>query len=364
MKIAFFHELPYGGARRAVLEFGNELKKKHNVDLYYLDVKREKKAEKIFSKSKFYKFTPKDWKGNDWKMKMYKDTLELFRLYKIHKEIAQVIDEGGYDFAFVHGSKFTQAPFILKFLKTKSVYYCQEPLRMVYEDLFDIPEDLSFGKKIYERINRNNRRIIDKYNAKKANLLLANSKFTQRNIKKYLGFESKVSYMGIDPKIFYPEKIKKEFDILFVGSRDNVDGYSLLIDALRFMKNKSKVRWLLSEDEWIDDDSVMRKLYSSSKILTCLAYKEPFGLLPIEAQACGTVVVAVNEGGYLDTVNPDSGVLVKRNSREIAKALDKLLANKERMKKLSKKSSEEVNKNWTWEIASKRLIENINSEIN
>lgn len=359
MKIAFFHELPFGGARRAVLEFGKELNKKHQVDLFYIDDFKEEKADEIFNKSKFYKFKSKKWNGNDWKLKLYKDSVELVRLYGKHKEIAKNIDDKNYDFVFVHGSKYTQAPFILRFLKTKSVYYCQEPLRMVYEDLFEIPKNLNIGKKIYERINRNNRRIIDLNNAKKANKILANSKFTKKNIKKYLGLESVVSYMGIDPRNFYPEKTKKTFDILFVGSRDDVDGYGILVNALEQMKIKPRVRWLLSEDEWIDDDSMMRKIYSSSKILTCLAYKEPFGLLPIEAQACGTVVVAVKEGGYLDTVNEESGVLIKRDSKILAKELEKLLKDDKKMKILSNKCIQYINNNWTWEIASRNLIYNI-----
>ncbi len=362
MKIAFFHELPYGGARRAVLEFGKAMGSEHQVDIFYIDEKKEEKVEKIFNKSKFYKFTPRKWSGGDWKSKLHKDTIELVKLYKIHKEIAKNIDQKDYDFVFVHGSKFTQAPFILRLLKTKSIYYCQEPLRMVYEDLFDIPVDLSIGKKIYERINRNNRRLIDKYCAKKANILLANSRFTKMNIKSWLGLDSVVAYMGIDPKRFYPEKVKKEFDLLFVGSREEIDGYSFFVRSLDNMKKKPSVRWLLREDEWIDDDSKLRDIYSKSKILVCTAYKEPFGLLPIEAQACGLAVVAVKEGGYLDTVENDkTGILFKRNEKVLAETLSEILKDTKKVDEFSKNAIENIKNNWTWDINSKKIIEIANS---
>ena len=50
MKIAVFHELGIGGARKAVNEFSKELIKKHKVDLYVVDDDidvDEKKSESL-----------------------------------------------------------------------------------------------------------------------------------------------------------------------------------------------------------------------------------------------------------------------------------------------------------------------------
>jgi glycosyltransferase involved in cell wall biosynthesis len=363
MKIAVFHELPYGGARRAVLELSNELKKNNKIDLYYIDEKKEPEVNKYFDDVNFIKFLPKEWKGKNWRLKLYKDTIELIKLYNLHKEIAKSIDINNYDLVFVHGSKYSQSPFILRFLKTKSVYYCQEPLRMVYENLFDIPKDLPLVKKIYERFNRNNRRLIDKSNAKKADLILTNSKYTQQNIKKYMGLKSRISYLGINTKVFFTEKVKKKYDLLFVGSREDIDGYSLLNEVIQNMKSKPSVFWLLRENGWITD-SELRRIYNQSKIITCLAYKEPFGLLPLEAGACGTVVVAISEGGYIETVrNKATGVLVKRDPIEIANTLSKLLKNEERLKSMSEKAIKYVKDYWTWDKAADRLMENIKTQL-
>lgn len=357
MKIALFHELPYGGARRAVLEYGRELSKDNIVDLFYIDESSEKNIKDIFHSIKFIKFIPVKWSGKNWKAKLYKDTVELFKLYLLHKKIAKLIDEKEYDFVFIHGSKYTQTPFISRFLKTYSIYYCQEPLRMVYEELFDIPNDLSIWKKYYERFNRNNRRLIDKSNIFQIRLLLANSNFTKKNIKKAYKLDSTVLYMGVDMKRFFPVKTKKIFDILFVGSMDDIDGYKLLQDSISLMKVKPKVRYLLREKEWISNDAELRKLYSQSKLLICLAYKEPFGLLPIEAQACGTPVVAVKEGGYLDSVlDGQTGIFVKRNPMDISRNLTKILKDNSKLDKLGRASRENVIKNWSWKVNTFKLM--------
>jgi len=358
MKIAFFHELPYGGARRAVLEFGKQLKKDHVIDLYYLDEKEEKEVNEIFKSVFLTQFFPKVWVGHNWKAKLYKDTLEIYKLYNIHKKLAQIIDGKGYDFVFVHGSKYTQAPFLLRFLQTQSVYYCQEPLRMVYEELFDRTSSLSFGKRVYERTTRKIRKVIDRQNIQKTRILLANSKYTKSNIRKAYNLDATVCYMGVDTSIFYPEKMKKKYDVLFIGSMEEADGYFLLQDTIKLMEKQPKVRYVLREKEWISDDSLMRKLYSQSKLLTCLGYKEPFGLLPIEAQACGLPAIAVNEGGYKDTVKHlVTGILIQRDPIVLAETIAKLLGNPSLMEKYGESAYRNVQNNWTWQKSTENLLE-------
>ena len=213
MKIAFFHELHAGGARRSVNEFAKRLKKNNQIDLYYIDDSENKAEKQFFTNTSFYQFIPRKWLGNNWKAKFYKDTVELIRLYNIHKKIANDIDKQNYDLVFVEPSKFTQAPFILTLLRTKKVYYCQEPLRMVYEQELAIPKDLHFAKYTYERINRYIRKRIDKYNIRHTDFLLSNSKHTKENIKRIYNLEAIPTYMGVDTTIFRPVKKKKDMHI-------------------------------------------------------------------------------------------------------------------------------------------------------
>ena len=135
MKIAVFHNLPKGGARRVAEEQIKRLKKKHQVETYapavgyYLH--RGGGIRRL--KSDFFKF---------------------WTLRKIHQQLAKKIDKKGYDVVLVHPSKFTQAPYILRYLQTPSVYFCQEPLRICYEYNLRFQEKVGMIKSIYENLTR------------------------------------------------------------------------------------------------------------------------------------------------------------------------------------------------------------------
>jgi glycosyltransferase involved in cell wall biosynthesis len=66
---------------------------------------------------------------------------------------------------------------------------------------------------------------------------------------------------------------------------------------------------------WRSDEDI-RDLYRSS-VATILPGEEDFGIVPVEAQACGRPVVALGKGGALDTViDGETGVLVGEPSVE------------------------------------------------
>jgi len=65
-------------------------------------------------------------------------------------------------------------------------------------------------------------------------------------------------------------------------------------------------------------------LYATCKGLICTALHEDFGLTPVEAMASGKPVVAVNEGGYRETVTEDTGILVDPEPGRIAEAVRKI----------------------------------------
>jgi glycosyltransferase involved in cell wall biosynthesis len=356
MNIAFFHELHAGGARRSVNEFAKRLKKEHRVDLYFIDEEPNPKEQKFFSAVHFFKFVPKKWSGGNWKAKLYKDTIELYKLSQLHRRIAKEINDRNYNLIFLDPSRFTQAPFILRYLQKKKVYYCQEPLRMVYEEILGIPEDVPFIKYQYERLNRMIRKKIDRTNIHHADVLLANSKYTKSNIKAAYGLESTVAYMGVDIKIFKPDPVKKDIDILFVGAYDVAGGYSLFDAAKKYMKEKVAIKILATEKQWITNDILLRELYCRAKIIVALANNEPFGLIPLEAMSCGVPVVAVSEGGYRETViNNKTGYLIPRYPKVLAQRLDYLLRHPEVLQKMGRNARSEMEKNWTWDKRTEEL---------
>lgn len=71
----------------------------------------------------------------------------------------------------------------------------------------------------------------------------------------------------------------------------------------------------------------MPAVLRSADVVACTPWYEPFGIVPLEAMACGIPVVASAVGGMLDTVVDDvTGRLVKpRDPSEVAAAINSLL---------------------------------------
>ena len=170
--------------------------------------------------------------------------------------------------------------------------------------------------------------------------------------RKTYGKKSTVAYLGVDTAFFTPKLVSKEFDILYIGSHEPVDGYSLLENALKQIKKKLSVRTVFFEKEWLSKEQ-LRNLYRKSKVIVCLARNEPFGLVPLEAMSCGVPVIAISEGGYKETViDGETGYLIK-NIKELADKIS-YLRHEERRVMFGKKAQQEVLTNWTWK---KRITE-------
>ncbi|WP_214414376.1 glycosyltransferase [Sphaerisporangium fuscum] len=68
------------------------------------------------------------------------------------------------------------------------------------------------------------------------------------------------------------------------------------------------------------------QLMRSADVLVTVPWYEPFGIVPLEAMACGVPVVASAVGGHLDTVAGCGLLVPPRRPRALARALKDLLA--------------------------------------
>lgn len=363
MKIAVFHELPPGGALMVVHQMTKRLKKEHTVDLYTTSASRKHKDSSFFSNTFLYSFRPKKWEGKDWKTRLYKDTIELIKLYLIHRKIAKDIRKRDYDIFFVHGSKYIEAPFVLRFINKNKIFYCHDPnYRFVYEPILDDSSNLDFIRKTYEKINRLVRKHLDLVNIKSADTLIASSKFERSIIKKTYNLGSVVIPYGVDSDFFRQAKVKKLYDVLYLGASHILEGYPTLIKIESLLSPQIKVKKILGDIEWISDMRELRLLYQTSRMVICLGHNEPFGLTPLDAMACGVPVIAVKEGGYRETVKDSkTGYLIRRNPKEMAEKIEALLKNKQLLEKMGRNGRQHVLKSWTWDVNIKRLNNLFNS---
>lgn len=95
---------------------------------------------------------------------------------------------------------------------------------------------------------------------------------------------------------------------------------------------------------------VLPLYYTAADLCAVPSHYEPFGLVAIEAMACGTPVVASNVGGLKFTVMPEeTGLLVPpQDSAALADAIDRILGDELWAKKLRKQASARVSQNFSW----------------
>ena len=100
----------------------------------------------------------------------------------------------------------------------------------------------------------------------------------------------------------------------------------------------------------------MPALLRSADVVVCAPWYEPFGIVPLEAMACGFPVVATAVGGLLDTVvDGVTGRLVPpQDPPALAAALRELLANADLRQAYGRAGRARVERSYSWDAVAQR----------
>jgi glycosyltransferase involved in cell wall biosynthesis len=203
--------------------------------------------------------------------------------------------------------------------------YCLTPMRYAWDQF-----DAYFGP---ARIGRLPSRLMrpvmarlarwDRDTAGRADRYVAISHYVAGRIRRYYNRESTVVYPPVDTDFFHPDATPPERFALVVSA---LVPYKRIDVAIAACARAGVPLTIVGEGperaalERIAGpattflgrvpDETIRDLYRRAAV-ALLPGEEDFGIVPLEAQACGRPVVALARGGALETVRPgETGVLV------------------------------------------------------
>jgi len=230
-----------------------------------------------------------------------------------------------------------------------NLLYSHTPVRAFY-DLYDtFLKRQSFFTGLLFRVWVAVHKPICEYYMKHVDKIVGNSINTQSRIKKYLYRDAEVIYPPVETSKYkfkelgdfwlsvnrlYPEKRLElpieafrqmpEEKLIIVGGFAKGDHASKYAEIIKYDLPKNvELRGEVTEEELID-------LYAGCKGYITTAIDEDFGMTPIEAMAAGKPVIAVKEGGYLESVvDGVTGMLVDANVESIIEAIDIITKNPE-----------------------------------
>lgn len=194
------------------------------------------------------------------------------------------------------------------------ICYCHTPVRYAWDLQEQYLSTLKGLKKTLAKRTLAKLREWDLRTAAGVDHFIANSKFVAKRIKTTYGRESTVIYPPVDVESFQLQKGKEPF-YLAASRLVPYKRIDLIVEAFANMPQKrlvvigdgpemAKVRAKASSNVEIlgyQTGEVLCDYMQRAKAFV-FAAEEDFGIVPVEAQACGTPVLAFGKGGARETV--------------------------------------------------------------
>jgi glycosyltransferase involved in cell wall biosynthesis len=224
------------------------------------------------------------------------------------------LDLRGYD--IILSSSHAVAKGVLTSGEQLHICYCHSPMRYAWDLTFDYLHQSKLGKGVPGWITRyllHNLRVWDVLSANRVDYFVANSYHTARRIWRCYRREATVIYPPVNIENFTFSPDKEDF-YLTVSRLVSYKQVSLIVRAFNQMQKKlvvigtgpemKKIRQIANSNIQIlgwQPDEVVKKYMTYAKGFVYAAC-EDFGIALVEAQACGTPVIAYDAGGAKETV--------------------------------------------------------------
>lgn len=311
MQIAIVHDwlVVYGGAERVLEQI---LEVFPEADLYSL-VEFIPPEQRGFLKGKavqtsFIQKLPKAETA-------YRNYLPLFPI------AIEQFDLSSYD--LIISSSYAVAKGVITGPDQLHICMCYSPIRYAWDLQFQYLRESNLTRGLKSTLARGILHYIRQWDVRTANGVdewISISKFIARRIQKVYRRDSVVIYPPVDIEGFTPQSQKEDFYLtasrmvpykridLIVEAFSGMPERELIVigEGPEFEKVKSKAGpnvKLLGYQPF----SVLKDHMQRAKAFV-FAAEEDFGIAPVEAQACGTPVVAYGKGGALETVTERTGL--------------------------------------------------------
>jgi glycosyltransferase involved in cell wall biosynthesis len=307
---------------------------------------------------------------------------------------AEKINRGNFDILLANSCMFFGAASIGRFTKIPSVIYLGEPYRRLYEamprlwwlapprrnesePLFRL-SSLKAAIKDFRSIRNFRRQAGEEVdNATAFDRILVNSYFSRESVLRAYGLDSDVCYLGINTDLFVDRHLERTNTVVGLGSFTYAKNIRLCIEALALTPHpRPRLVWVGNvRTPYFDDMCVLARarnvdfepkvgitdeelldILNRAQAMLYAPLLEPFGLAPLEANACGVPVIAVAEGGVRETiVDGITGLVVENDAASMARAISKLVGNPTLARQLGMNARLNVEKNWSTVKAIDRL---------
>ncbi|MCM1320669.1 MAG: glycosyltransferase [Bacteroides sp.] len=327
MKVAIVHDwlVNYGGAERVVQVL---LELYPQADIYTL----------AYDKKKMARFFPPE-KVHPSKLQRIPFISKLYtKLLVLMPSAFEEFDLSAYD--LVISSSSSCAKGVITPPQTLHIAYIHTPMRYAWDLYFDYKKRSGKLVRFFMERQIPRLRLWDYVSSQRVDLFIANSRYIKRRIEKFWNRQAQVIYPPVttehlSPSMNPPENFYVAFSRLVPYKRIDlaVSACKRLGRNLVVIGGGSQMKQLRALARTSDADSNTQKKPSitftgrisdeeaASYLQRCRALifcaEEDFGIIPLEAQACGRPVIAFGKGGALETVvNEKTGVFFPEQTAE------------------------------------------------